>query len=215
MSIRRKILQSIAAGGLLAWVNWVVAAGNKPLPPGMRKIKGEVSLNGQRAREGQMVLQGETVTTGPGSEAIYVMAGNAYLIRENSKISYFSEGAVNVMRVITGKVLSVFAPGQKRIETPTATLGIRGTGCYIEAEEDQVYFCLCYGAVDLIPVADTSQQVSYATEHHEKPLYISGDLSKPLVQTAPVQGHRDWELIMLERTVGRKTPFEGKDFHGY
>jgi hypothetical protein len=141
--------------------------GARPPPPGMRKIKGNVYVNGQRAHIDQMVKEGDKVTTGPNSEAIYVVAANAFQMRENAEVQHLSDGVVTVLRVIKGGVLSVFGAGHKRIDTPTATLGIRGTGCYIEAESDSVYFCLCYGKADIIPVADESQRIQIETSNHD------------------------------------------------
>jgi hypothetical protein len=104
------------------------------------------------------VLQSDTVTTGAQSEVVYVMANNAYLMRDNSQVSFLMEGAVGVMCVLTGKVLSVFGPGAKCMETAIATVAIRGTTCYIEAQDTQVYFCLCYGTAEIRPLAASGYQ---------------------------------------------------------
>lgn len=210
MPNRRKQLQMWATGGLSVWMSHALSMGTRPLAPGMRSIKGNVRINGTAAKEGQVVVTDDTVSTGVGGQAIYVMGTNAYLMRENSTVQFGSEGLVSVMRVITGKVLSVFGPGQKRIETSTATVGIRGTGCYIEAAADQVYFCLCYGRADLVPLADTAQARSVLTQHHDSPFYISANTAEPLIQKAPVRNHHDAELTMLEALVGRTPPFAGK-----
>ncbi len=183
------------------------AKGSRPLPPGVRKITGEVTINGAAAHEGQVVLDGDTVNTGPRGQVIYAMGTNAFLMRENSQVSHLRDGVTSVLRVINGKILSVFGPGQKRIQVPTATIGIRGTGCYIEAEQDRTYFCLCYGTADISPVADAAQSQQVVTTHHDSPFYIGADASVPLIQRAPVINHRDVELVMLEAEAGRPTPF--------
>ena len=93
--------------------------------------------------------------TGPGQrEAIYVIGQDAYLQREKSSVSFADRGRMPaLMRVITGDILSVVRQGEKRLEVPTATIGIRGTGCYIEASRSRSYFCLCYGVAEVAPVA--------------------------------------------------------------
>lgn len=191
----------------LAVSRGVWAKGSHPLPPGVRKITGDVTINGSAAHEGQVVLDGDTVKTGPGGQVIYVMATNAFLVRENSQVSHLRDGVTSVLRVLNGKILSVFGPGQKRIQVPTATIGIRGTGCYIEAEQDKTYFCLCYGTADITPSADAAQSKQVVTTHHDSPFYIGADASVPLIQRAPVINHRDVELVMLEAEAGRPTPF--------
>lgn len=210
MRARRQFLLQVAASGSIAGLSHALANGNKPLPNGIRSLRGDVRVNGAPAHVGQAVLQGDTVRTGPQSEVVYVMANNAYLMRDNSEVGFVVDGVVGVMRVLTGKVLSVFGPGAKRIETSTATVGIRGTACYIEAQDTQVYFCLCYGTADIRPLADASQAQTLTTRHHDAPLTIGSDTSKPLLQPAAVANHRDAELTLLEATVGRVPPFQGR-----
>lgn len=210
MGARRRFLLQLAATGSLAGLSHALANGNKPLPNGIHSLRGEVRVNGAPAHVGQAVLQGDTVSTGAQSEVVYVMANNAYLMRNNSQVSFLMDGAVGVMRVLTGKVLSVFGPGAKRIETATATVGIRGTACYIETQDTQVYFCLCYGTADVQPLADVSQAQTLTTLYHDRPITIGADRSRPLLQPAPVLNHRDAELTLLEATVGRVPPFHGR-----
>ncbi|MDZ7938619.1 MAG: hypothetical protein U5M53_10195 [Rhodoferax sp.] len=215
MKHRRTLLQGLAAGGLSAFMVQVMSMGTRPLAPGIRSLKGSVRVNGVPAKEGQLVLTGDTVITGKASEVIYVMGNNAYLMREDSNVQFASEGAVGILRVVTGKVLAVFGPGAKRIVMPTATAGIRGTACYIETSDTQTYFCLCYGTADLTPNADPSQARTVVTHYHDSPFYIGADTSTPLLAVAPVMHHRDVELTMLEALVGRTPPFADKGFSGY
>jgi len=116
------------------------------------------------------------------------------------------------MRVVTGKILSVFGKGARTIQVSTATIGIRGTGCYIEDEGmgagARTYFCLCYGSVDLTPTAAPRERESYSTKHHDKPMYIHNDMSMAkMMVPAGVINHTDAELELLENLVGRWPPF--------
>ena len=157
----------------------------------------------------------DTVVTGPGSEAIYVVGQDAFLQRDNSTVSIGAEAARNTMRVLTGKLLSVFGKGEKLVQTKTATIGIRGTGCYIEAEEKRMYICLCYGVADYTPhiAPDKAQRVT--TNHHEHPVWISGESASEPITTAPMINHTDAELTLLESLVGRMPPFAGKTDNRY
>jgi hypothetical protein len=215
MQPRRTILQGLALGSLSAYMVEVMSMGTRPLAPGIRSLKGSVRVNGLPAKEGQLVLTGDTIVTGKSSEVIYVMGNNAYLMREDSHVEFGSEVAVGILRVVTGKVLAVFGPGAKRIVMPTATAGIRGTACYIETSDTQTYFCLCYGTADLTPTADHGQARTVVTKYHDSPFYIGSDASRPLVTAAPVIHHRDFELTMLEALVGRTPPFAGQETFSY
>ena len=209
---RRQTLKRLAVAGVLAGsslsglIREALANGTTPVTPGVLKVTGNVTINGKIARLGMAVGTGDTLVTGANSEIIYVIGQDAFLQRENSTVS-FSGAAADVMRVLTGKILSVFGKGHKRLETATATIGIRGTGCYIESEAERVYFCLCYGVAELAPSADPTHIEHIETKHHDHPVYINDDSSMPMMVDASVINHSDAELELLESLVGRRPPF--------
>jgi hypothetical protein len=207
MNLRRLLLRGLPMGWLAMVSGTVWAAGQPPQPSGFKQIRGDVRVNGQPAHAGRVVLPGDVVTTGPGSEAIYVMGHDAYLVRENSEIGHLAQGAQAVLRVITGKVLSVFGPGARTLQTATATAGIRGTACYIDSAPDLVYFCLCYGKVELTPLADPARAFTFQTRYHDRPFYIGNQANEELLRPGPVIDHTDAELVLLESLVGRRPPF--------
>lgn len=214
---RRAVLRKLTlAGGLscgmLALLREVAAANPDS---GMRSIKGSVRIDGAPAEYGQRILPGQTVTTETDSEAVFVVGQDAFLQRDNSTFRIEHNAGIVVLRYISGKVLSVFGKGRKSLLTPTATIGIRGTACYIEAEQARTYFCLCYGKALLTPHRDRSRQQALHTRHHERPLYIHAGAGRSVVESANVVNHVDAELIMLEALVGRVPPFSGKDFSPY
>ncbi len=221
MNPRRTLLKFLAAlgvfgpAGLSGLVREALANGNKPVAPGLHKLKGEVTVNGKPAREGQAIGPGDTVATGRGGEAIYVIGQDAFLQRENSTVNFGADAARNLMRVVTGKILSVFGKGERTIQVSTATIGIRGTGCYIEDEgagaTARTYFCLCYGSVELTPGAAPQEKETYSTRHHDKPMYIHNDMKMPkMMVPAGVINHSDDELTLLENLVGRWPPFNSQ-----
>ena len=201
---RRRFLRGISAGmagGLTGWIQQVLAADAKSLPQGIIRMKGEVTVNGAPAREGTPVKAGDVVATGAGAQAVYVFEDNAFLQRAGSRVDFGDTAIATFLRVVTGGLLSVFGKGRRQLATPVATIGIRGTGCYIETEATRTYFCLCFGEVDLQPV--NGPMLNYSTSHHEKPLWIENGATSP----AKVVNHTDAEIIMLEALVGRKSPF--------
>jgi hypothetical protein len=221
MQLRRRILKALAAAGLFGpagisgLIGQALAKGNAPVAPGLHKLRGSVTVNGKPAKEGQIVGAGDTVVTGPGSEAIYVIGQDAFLQREASTVSFGADAVQNLMRVVTGKILSVFGKGARTIKVSTATIGIRGTGCYIEDEGEgaraRTYFCLCYGDVELTPSAAPQERETYSTTHHDKPMYVYNDMKMPkMMVPAAVINHTDDELKLLEALVGRWPPFYGQ-----
>ena len=93
----------------------------------------------------------------------------------------------------------------RRIVTAAATIGIRGTGGYLEAEAGRTYFCLCYGSAE-IASADGAARDAYSTRHHDSPRYIYGDGRANAITDASVSNHTDAELIILEALTGRQPP---------
>ena len=201
---RRLFLHSLSAGmagGLTGLIGQALAADAPAVRQGIRRIHGEVSVNGKPAHEGTSVHQGDTVSTGQNSDAIYVLGDNAFYQRADSRVDFGKTSAATFLRIVMGGLLSVFGKGSRQISTSVATARIRGTGCYIQAEENRNYFCLCYGAVVLLPT--NGQTVEYQTTHHEWPLWIENGATSP----ASVVDHTDAELIMLEEFAGRGSPF--------
>lgn len=215
---RRAVLSRLAltgaagAGGMAGLLQAALAANPQS---GMRSLRGTVSIDGKPALPGQQVEPGQTVVTGDDGEAVFVIGSDAFLQRGGSIFTVETNGGVAVLRYISGKLLSVFGKGRKTLVTPTATIGIRGTACYIEAEPVRTYFCLCYGSALLTPNAEPNKRRTIRTRHHEYPLYIDTRRGPLMVAPADVINHSDAELVMLEALVGRVPPFHGKAYPSY
>ena len=120
------------------------------------------------------------------------------------------------LRIVTGAVLSVFQPGKpKMINTPTATIGIRGTGIYVEALPGETYVCTCYGVADLAAVNDPAAYETVRTEHHDQPRFVMAHGAPQMIMKAPVINHTDAELILLESLVGRVPAFYHAGYKPY
>ncbi len=219
---RRGFLGRLAAGGavcisgLSLGERLALGMGAFSYPQGIQKITGEVKINGVAVQVGTPVQEGDMVATGPDSMAIFVMEKSVYLVRADTQLIFtkktagdIKEKISTVLKILKGKILSVHPGKKRRVITPTAVVGLRGTGVYVEAETDRTYFCVCYGRAEL-GVADTPDVMETVhTRHHEAPRYIYRPgvrKGSPIVQ-APVINHTDAELIMLEKMVWRKPPF--------
>jgi hypothetical protein len=192
-----------------ALLRGALAAGR--VEKGIHRVRGDVRVNGQQAREGQEVKPGDIITTGAASEVVLVTGRDALLIRANSRVEV--QGApgsilVSGLRIVTGAVLSVFTPGERKtLQTATATIGIRGTAVYIEVEPSRTYVCTCYGEAEIASAMDPSARETVRTRQHEQPRYVMGMGAPQMLMSAPVINHTDAELTMLEALVGRQPPF--------
>ena len=75
---------------------------------GVYRVRGDVRINGTPAKEGMDVKAGDVITTGSGSETVFVAGKDAFLIRANSRVE--AQGALGALvltglRVITGAML--------------------------------------------------------------------------------------------------------------
>lgn len=193
----------------LVFLRRALAAGS--VEKGVARVKGDARINGVPAKEGMDVKPGDVVTTGPDGEIVFVVERDAFLVRANSRLEVQGEKGSLVatgLRILTGAVLSVFSRGQpRRIQTATATIGIRGTGVYVEAAADKTYVCTCYGEAEIASVMDPAAREVVRTTHHEQPRYVMAGGAPQMLMSAPVINHTDAELTMLESLCGRRPPF--------
>jgi hypothetical protein len=219
---RRLLIQMLAAGafgGASTASNLALAQilGSPPskLPEGksVYRISGDVMVNGQKASLDTKIGGGATIQTGRDSELVYAVGQSAYIARPNTQIivetSSSEASVVTGLRLLAGKLLSVF-PSRRpvQLQTKTASIGIRGTGVYLEADPEQTYFCTCYGLADVAALDDPTSKETIAASHHDRPLYIVAN--EPLgkkIRTAPFINHTDQELMLIETLVGRQPPF--------
>ena len=207
MSPRRDLLRFIAtlgAAGVSGYLRDVLAAGD--LPPGLHRVEGSATVNGKPAKAGMNVGLGDRIATGPGSSAVVVQKGDAFLMRADTVIEIRGrDGVLTDLLIASGRVLSVFAKKPVNIKAATASIGIRGTGAYLEVEKDSVYFCLCYG--EAVIDGPNMAPKTVKTTHHEQPLLINERGGTMAIEPGPFRNHTDEELIMLESLVGREPPF--------
>jgi hypothetical protein len=194
----------------MAWLRGALAAGS--VEKGIYQLRGEVRVNGSAAVEGMEIKAGDVITTGANGQAVFVSGRDAFMIRANARVEAQGASAGDLvlggLRVVTGAVLSVFAPGGTRtLSTPTATIGVRGTAVYIESEAARSYVCVCYGVADIVSAMEPSARETVRTMHHEQPRYVMGRDAPQMLMGAPVINHSDAELIMLESLLGRRPPF--------
>lgn len=222
---RREILiRALSAGMFLgagSILQPVYAMGKIPkvLEPGksIYDMRGKVSVNGKKADLKTQIAANDTVSTGRNSHVVFAVGKDAFVLRSNSRLELAGgDMLINTLRLVTGKLLSVFGKTKHKIRTPNATIGIRGTGIYVEADPEQSYVCTCYGVVDLFANNDKQSTETITSEHHDAPRYIlSNESSGKNIRSAPFINHTDLELQIIEELVGRVPPFTVAGGGGY
>jgi len=216
---RARVMQLLCGGVLgltpygmanAGWFSW----GTKKLSDdrSIFTLAGEVLVNDQPADKNTRIHAGDTVRTGKKSEVVFVVGGDSFILRSDSELEIGgTDFFVNSLRILTGRLLSVFAkrqPGQQlSMSASTATIGIRGSGVYMEVEPDLTYLCACYGQVALNANDDPDDSELITTTNHDSPRYITSKPSQgSRIRPAPVIRHTNTELRLLENIVGRDVP---------
>jgi hypothetical protein len=206
-------LFATTASGLAAPV-WAMGKIPKVIPPGKSifDIKGHVTVNNAPATLDTFIKTGDVVKTGSNSHVVFVVSKDAFILRDNSSMEISGSEVINTIRVFSGKVLSVFGKragaNKLSMHSATATIGIRGTGVYMEVDPERTYLCTCYGVTDLVSSIDPNASERIVATHHDAPRYL---LAKEefgrVIHAAPMINHTDMELTLIEELVGREPPF--------
>lgn len=176
-------------------------------------LEGDVRVNGRGADLKTRIRGGDVVSTAERSEVVFAVGSDSFILRANSEMQIEGGGFfVDTLRMLTGSVLSVFGrrqPNQQlTMNSSTATIGIRGTGVYMESEPGLTYLCTCYGQVGLYNSEDLNDSELITATHHDAPKYISDrKVRDSAIRPAPFKNHTDAELKLLEAIVGREVPF--------
>jgi CobQ-like glutamine amidotransferase family enzyme len=98
---------------------------------------------------------------------------------------------------------------RRSVITPTATIGIRGTGVYLEATPEVSYFCTCFGATEITstPTGAMMESVAVATENHQARTIHRDATMGMRIARAGFERHTNEEMARLESLVGRPNPF--------
>lgn len=228
-SRRRLLLAMLGLGTVASLPGYAAQYSRLPakLPQGqfIYRLFGDVQINGIAVTLKTQIKAGDTITTGDRSFVIFVFAEDAFILRSNSEMVVRPDTGVVKPKVQQpaskpllmsalptayslrkGKALSVMASRQTRISTPSAVIGIRGTGVYVEAEPDEAYVCVCYGSTEIENAVDPGVRETIVSKQHDAPKYVTGG-SNPRIVPAPFKNHDDEELLLIETLVGRSTPY--------
>jgi hypothetical protein len=217
-SPRRILIRALALGLLPAPALAQGLFGDRPkrLPRGrsIYRLSGKVTVNGQDATLETLIKTGDTVVTAKGAEIVFVVGQHSMILRGSSMLTLGpavpakESLVVRSLRLVNGALLSVSSGTVMSLATPTANVGVRGTGFYVESEPERTYFCTCYGVTDIAAIDDAESRTTIEATHHDRPVYIlrSGEAGRK-IRNAPFINHTDEELTLIEALVGREPPF--------
>ena len=155
MNRRRFVTTSgaLAAGALLA-----LPAAAQARWGAIHELRGRVLLNGRPMAPNSAVQPGQTITTGADGQVWFTLGGDAYFLRPGSELRLapsLGDALVEHLRLVTGALGATFRRGARRtVVADTVTIGIRGTGIYVDTGPDATYVCACFGAAELNSAAD-------------------------------------------------------------
>ncbi|MBF0573360.1 MAG: FecR domain-containing protein [Desulfamplus sp.] len=185
----------VCAAGMNVLSGSAYAMGKAEIPQGIQKVEGDVTVNSIPAKVGDILSPDDVIVTGKNSSVVFTFGDSSCLMRENSKLTLESSDKtgeknkfINLLRLIDGKMLSVFGKGDKTVETPSAYIGIRGTGLYVEADYKRTYVCACYGKIILRHAIYPSKEETLTTKHHESARYINNIEGN--IERAPMLHHK-------------------------
>ncbi len=206
---------------MLSRRDFLIAGALLPLPAAaqapfgiVHELTGSVTLNDFPLVRNSALQAGQTIRTGADGRVWFSIASDAYVLRPNSTLrldaSKPSEPFIDFLRLVTGALGATFARGMRRtLIAPTATIGIRGTGVYLEASPDVAYFCTCFGGTEILtaPSGTMMESVAVTTENHQARLIHREAMSGMRIVRAGFERHTSDEIARLEALVGRPNPF--------
>jgi hypothetical protein len=205
-SYRRRFLSSTAA---------LAAGAFFPLPASaqwgtIHAMSGQVLLNGRPMARNAVVRAGQTISTGPDGQVWFTVAGDAFFLRAGSELRLrpgsVRDTVIEALRLVSGALGATFARGARRtVVTQTITIGVRGTGIYLETAPQETYACTCFGSTELLSL-DSGGVMEGVTASGQK--HVARRIGADGV-TAPAafERHTNEEMSRLERLAGRPNPF--------
>src|SRR3954468_18077366 len=200
---------------------FLIAGALLPLPAGaqvpfgvVHELVGQVTVNDVPLARQNALQAGQTIRTGVDGRVWFSLGSDAYFLRPNSSLrldaSKPKEPFIDFVRLVTGALGATFARGMRRtLIAPTATIGIRGTGVYLEAAPDIAYFCTCFGSTEILtaPSGNMMESVAVSTDNHQARMIHREAMSGMRILRAGFIGHTNEEMARLESLVGRPNPF--------
>jgi len=175
------------------------------------KFEGDVLLNGKKIQTDLAVKYNDKIETKSASQAVVSLDDDIFQIRENTIFELPSKNeSKSGGKLLAGAILASFTPGKpKSLQVENkGTIGIRGTGIYLEIEKEQTQFCLCYGKAEI--VSKNNKLVTETdTKFHKDFVMLNDGTIKPTDLSERKLNHTSRQNIDLENFAGTPSPFIG------
>jgi hypothetical protein len=175
----------------------------------VHELAGRVLLNGRPMTRNSAIQPGQTITTEGDGHIWFTLAGDAFFLRPGSELRLspsVRDSVIDALRLITGALGATFRRGAERsVIAQTVTIGIRGTGIYVQTAPEATYVCTCFGTTELSSLSGADATRVSAT-HHSGRMIQRGDTRIRDAEMS-LMPHTDEEMSRLERLAGRPYPF--------
>ena len=115
-SDRRRLLKFLLAGSVAypatSSALWFFND-DKEIKP-IHRWSGSIKINGHTLQPTSMIKPGDTVETGDDSEIVFTQGKDAYLLRSNTRIILNNNGVIDILRLLSGAMLSVLDRARRR-----------------------------------------------------------------------------------------------------
>ncbi len=198
------------AAGIIGGVLFPLSAQAADRP--IHELRGNVKVNGKTVDLNTVIHPGDTVVTGADGYIVFVIGTSAFMLRSRSELRIempkAADSEFGLLKLITGALGAVFQKGTPRnLTVINATIGIRGTGVYLETRGEGAYICTCFGQTELAAVEAPREREWVEATHHAPRLIGTKRTDGSYFMPAPFETHTDAEMEMLERCVGRQVPW--------
>lgn len=208
---RRAFLGTSALAFVGLLLPWPARAADRPV----HDLRGNVKINGKPVTYDTVIFPGDTVTTGSDGYIVFVVGESAFMLRSRSELVVEKPkddaygAAFGLLRLVTGALGATFKRGTPAaMRAANATIGIRGTGVYMETRGTGTYFCTCWGKTELmVNEAPNQREWVEATHHEPRMIGYKAQQDGTFFIPAPFETHTDQEMDILEKCVGRRAPW--------
>ncbi len=167
-------------------------------------FKSPVLINGKLANKNSPITFGDEIITGSRGRIALRLAGNVYRVGSRSHLTLPKTEKNFTLKFLFGSVLAVFrSDTPKTIQTLTSVLGVRGTGLYLDIDNEQTYLCTCYGDIDFHDKSNEDNVRHIHSEYHN--IVVLNHQTRTFSSQA-MKGHATPNLFELEALAERKPP---------
>jgi FecR protein len=179
-------------------------------------LEGDVFINGTRADFGSKVKDGDLINTGINSSCEIIFGqGNIFHLEQETIIEIkWTDNRISIKKGALGAVFSklknVLPKGEiLKLDSPSATAGVRGTSFYIRVEDEKnTYICTCNGSLEL---SAGNKSIQTNTQYH-KAYRFTTEGSVSTVLSAGLLYHQDEDMDKLASKIGTTIPWEKSSY---